>query len=107
MVPSKNGSKSQAIRDHLTASPTANASETIAALKQWGISVTPALFYLVKGKMKLQKRRQKRERVESASREMGIVNPVDLIMKVKKVAVEAGGIKRLKQLVDLMAESNA
>jgi hypothetical protein len=36
--------------------------------------------------------------------EAGVSNPVDLILKVRSLAEAAGGIRKLKQLVDALAE---
>jgi len=105
MARSRNGvNKSEAIHNAYTANPNAKSSKIIADLESQGISVTKSLVYLVKSQMKHKKRKQKREQVATASREMGIVNPVDLILKVRALAGEAGGIRKFKQLVDAMAE---
>jgi len=34
----------------------------------------------------------------------GAANPVELVLRVKDMAREVGGIRNLKQLVDLLAE---
>lgn len=96
--------KSEEIRKMLAESPQMKSGEIIAQLSVKGIKVAPSLVYMVKSQLKRKQRRQKREQVATASRAMGIVNPVDLILKVKSLAGEAGGIKRLKQLVDAFAE---
>jgi hypothetical protein len=93
--------KSAAIRDMITQNPKAKASEIISLLADKGIKVRPHLVYLVKGKMKRIKRRGKRQRVIAMARNG---NPVELILKVKELARDAGGIGSLKQLVDVLAE---
>ena len=102
----KNGgvNKSQAIRDALKENPKAKSSEIIAALEEKGIKVASTLVYMVMNKSKRKQRRQNREEVAITSKALGIANPVDLILKVKSLAGKAGGIKRLKQLVDVLAE---
>jgi hypothetical protein len=35
---------------------------------------------------------------------MGVSNPVEVVLKVKALAREIGGIRNLKQLVDALAE---
>jgi hypothetical protein len=92
---------SAAIRDMIAQNPKAKASEIISLLADKGIKVRPHLVYLVKGKMKRIKRRQKRQRVMAMARNG---NPVELILKVKELARDAGGIGSLKQLVDALAE---
>jgi hypothetical protein len=96
--------KSQEIRDVLKLNPKAKSKEVIAALAERGIKVAPSLVYMVKSQMKRKVRRQKRDLATSTSKAMGIANPVDLILRVKSLAQEAGGIARLKKLVDVMAE---
>ena len=41
---------------------------------------------------------------ETSMAEAGMANPVDLILKVRKLAGEACGITQLKNLVDVLAE---
>ncbi len=96
--------KSQEIRDALKVNPKAKSSEIVAALAAKGIKIAHSLVYMVKSHMKHKQRRQKRELAASASKALGIANPVDLILKVKGLAAVAGGIRKLKQLVDVMAE---
>jgi hypothetical protein len=100
-MPRSGVNKSAAIRDMITQNPKAKASEIISLLAVKGIKVRPHLVYLVKGKMKRIKRKEKRQRVMSMARNG---NPVELILKVKEVARAAGGIASLKQLVDALAE---
>jgi hypothetical protein len=50
------------------------------------------------------KRRARRERVAAASRNSSHANPVEVVLRVKDLAREVGGIRNLKQLVDLLAE---
>jgi len=92
---------SAAIRDMISQNPQAKASEIISLLADKGIKVRPHLVYLVKGKMKRIKRRKKRQRVMATT---GNGNLVELILKVKELARDAGGIGSLKQLVDALAE---
>ena len=54
-----------------------------------------------KGRMKTHLRRRQTARADLRVLEG---NPVSLVRKVKALAVEVGGIKNLKQLVDLLAE---
>ena len=96
--------KSEAVRGVLAQTPKATSKEVIAQLAEKGIRVTPTMVYYVRSKLKLAKRRAKRERVAESSRKTAAKNPVELVLRVKDLAREVGGIKHLKQLVDLLAE---
>ncbi len=84
--------------------PKADSKTIIAQLAEKGIKVSPTMVYYVRSKQKLAKRKAKRERVAESSRQTGIKNPIELVLRVKDLAREVGGIKSLKQLVDLLAE---
>src|SRR5215510_1497166 len=100
----KSGNRSQAVREALAENPKAGSKEIIAQLAKKGIKVSPTLVYYVRSKQNQQKRRQRRERVAAASRQTAAVNPVEAVSRVKGLAREVGGIRNLKQLVDLLAE---
>jgi hypothetical protein len=100
----KRVNKSAAIRDMIVQHPDAGSKEVVAFLGEKGIKVQPSLVYYIKSKQRQQKRRQKRDHVTETSQRAGISNPVALILQVKHLAKEAGGIKSLKQLVDALAE---
>ena len=68
------------------------------------MKVAPTLVYYVKSKQKQAKRRQKRKRVAAASRKTATTNPVELVLRVKDLAREVGGIGNLKMLVDMLAD---
>ena len=96
--------KSQAIREALARTPDAKSKEIVAELKKAGIKVTEALVYAVKTVEKKKKRRAKREAAVATVASTPAVDPVKLILKVRDLAGEAGGLKYLKQLVDVLAE---
>jgi hypothetical protein len=100
----KSGSKSDAIRDALAQDPKAGCKEIIGLLAGKGVKVAPTLVYYVKSKLNLARRRQKRERVAAASQKTAANNPVELVLRVKTMAREVGGIGNLKMLVDLLAD---
>src|SRR4051794_17118691 len=104
--PSENGkvNKSQAVRDFFAANPGADSKAVIAGLAEKGVKVSPTMVYYVRSKLKLAKRRARRERVAESSRKTTAKNPVELVLRVKDLAREVGGVKHLKQLVDLLAE---
>jgi len=96
--------KSQAVRDFFAANPKADSKAVIAGLAEKGVKVSPTMVYYVRSKLKLAKRRAKRERVAESSRKTAAKNPVELVLRVKDLAREVGGVKNLKLLVDLLAE---
>jgi hypothetical protein len=92
--------KSQAIRDFLSQNPQATNKEVMEALSQKGISVNYNQVYFVKMKGK----KAKRKAAVKAYRAAGMSNPVEAVLKVRALAVDVGGMKNLKRLVDLLAE---
>src|SRR5437660_1628284 len=96
--------KSEAVRGVLAQNPKATTREVIAQLTAKGVKVSPTMVYYVRSKQKQASRKAKRERVAESSRQTGIKNPVELVIRVKDLAREVGGIRHLKQLVDLLAE---
>ena len=106
MARSKSGgvNKSAEIREALKQNPKAKSREIVDQLAARGIKVAPSLVYMVKSHDKRRQRRLKRERATTASKALGIANPIDLIVKVKELSREAGGISHLKRLVDVLAE---
>jgi hypothetical protein len=65
--------------------------------------VAPTLVYFIKSKQRLAKRRAKRDRAAESSRRTGSKNPVEVVIQIKDLARELGGIKKVKMLVDLLA----
>jgi hypothetical protein len=93
--------KSAAIRDKLKLYPKASVKQIVSHLAQDNITVAPNLVYLIKAKQRRKAVKQRRQRVTAAT---GIVNPIDVIVKAKSLARDVGGIERLKQLVEALAE---
>jgi hypothetical protein len=98
------GSKSDAIRELLAQNPKMKVKDVVATLAANGTKVTANLVYYTKKKLKLERRKEARARAAELSRSAGVSDPVQLIMKVKSLAGEAGGYRHLKQLVDALAE---
>src|SRR5271165_7186644 len=95
----KNGkpvNKSAAIRDMMARHPAAQSKEIVAFLAEQGVKVQPSLVYYIRSKQLHEKRRQRRQRVTEASVKTGTASPVELILKVKGLARDAGGIQNLK-----------
>lgn len=98
------GNRSEAIREALAANPKATSTEIVAKLAEKGLKVAPSLVYYVRSKQRHVKRKAHRESVAAAYRKSGSPNPLELVLRVKDLAREVGGIKNLKQLIDLLAE---
>ena len=96
--------KSAAVREILAKDPNTPAKEIIATLGQQGIKISEAYVYMLKRKVKVKGRKEKREKAVVASRSAGLADPVQLISGIKVLAAKAGGIRTLKKLVDLLAE---
>ncbi len=96
--------KSQAIRDILAKNPKTPVQEIVATLASQGIKISNNLAYLVKNKMEAKRRKVKRQKAMAASNHAGIDNPVELIRGIKSLAEMAGGIRRLKEVVEVLAE---
>jgi hypothetical protein len=96
--------KSEAVREAMAQNPRANSKELIALLADKGVKVAPTLVYYVRSKQNQARRREKRARVVATSRNTATGDPVELVLRVKNLAREVGGIHNLKQLVDLLAE---
>jgi hypothetical protein len=94
------GAKSAAIREMLQQNPSMPAKEIVSTLAGRGIKVTPNLVYALKGKAKSKGRKRAAQPASNGR----TVSPVQLLLKVKELAANAGGIKHLKQLVDVLAE---
>jgi hypothetical protein len=89
--------KSQAVRDILGKDPKAPVKEVVATLAGRGIQVSANYVYMLKSKARAKGRKARRQRAEAA-------DPVGLVRDVKALAARAGGLRKLKQLVDILAE---
>ena len=96
--------KSALIRELLAKNPQIKVSEVVAQLAQQKVTVNPNLVYMIKSKGIRKAKKAKRKLVLEATRTAGFVNPVQLIVEVRALAEKAGGMKHLKQLVDLLAQ---
>jgi len=69
-----------------------------------GHDAKPALVYYVKARLKAKKRRQTRQKVASVvSSSNGSLDPVAVIVKVKGLAAEVGGMAKLKELAEVLS----
>jgi hypothetical protein len=98
--------KSQAVREILTKNPEMKAKEVVAALAEKGIEINTPLYYFIKGQMKGRKGRPKKVH----QMEAGVAAPaahsdaLSTILKVKKLADDLGGLKKLRALVEALSE---
>jgi hypothetical protein len=96
--------KSAAVREILAKGLNTPTKEVIATLEQRGIKVKPHLVYLMKSQMKAKRRKQKRQQAMENGKQLGITDPVNLILEVRRLSEKAGGMRHLKKLVDVLAE---
>ena len=97
--------KSAAIRDILTQDPDAPVKEIVETMAGRDLKVTPNLVYFIKAKMRAGKRKKARQKaLQAVSTGNGAAsNPIELIRKVKLLAGEVGGLKKLKGLVEILS----
>jgi hypothetical protein len=109
MAKRKNGvNKSAEIRQLLKANPKITAKEVTAALGAKGIKASEKLYYLVKGKMLGGQAHKKKARKMVAkvaeSTGTGSADALSTILKVKSLANEVGGRKKLRALVEALSD---
>jgi hypothetical protein len=113
----KNGvNKSEEIRQLLKANPEIGAQEAIAALGAKGIKISDNLYYFVKGHIKGRKGKKKKAQhvVANIGETNGVAkvaeannvpksDALSTILKVKALAIDVGGLKKLKALVEALS----
>jgi hypothetical protein len=105
MAKSKNRvSKSSAIRDLYSRDPKVPVKDAVAILAKQGISVQPNLVYYIKSHMKHKARRAKRRGAMERAHKVGMTNPVDLIVDLRKLAERAGGMRNLMRLAEILTD---
>lgn len=96
--------KSNEVRELLAQNPKAPAKEIQETLAKRGINVSGNLIYLLKSKAGAKRRRQKREKVAQVVSTSGHGDPVVTIRKVKALASDVGGMKKLTALLEALSE---
>jgi hypothetical protein len=99
-------SVSQHVRDVLSEYPELKAPEIISLLAKQGVTAKPALVYYVNARFRRKKRRQGRQKVAmvmSGASRNGSLDAVAVIVKVKGLATEVGGMSKLKALVEALS----
>jgi hypothetical protein len=94
--------KSAAIREAIRSNPKAKAKEIVALVRAKGIKVTVPLVYYIKSHSNKAKRKAKRARVMASANGQGDV--LGIIVGLKQLAAQSGGIGNLKKIVDALAE---
>jgi hypothetical protein len=95
--------KSEMIREILTQNPHMPVRDVVASMAAKGMKVTHNLVYFLRAKMRAKKRRMVRRQVASVVSN-NLVDPVSVIVRVKALSTEVGGLAKLKQLVEVLAE---
>jgi hypothetical protein len=98
------GEKSAAVRELLEHTPKMPVRQVVETLASRGITINPNLVYYIKGRLKHRRGQQQGRLAVNAGRNAGIANPIELVRNVKQLALQAGGMRRLKELVDILAE---
>lgn len=104
---SKNGkttTKADAIRELLKQNPQAKVREVTAALAAKGIKVSDNHVYMIKSRAKLAKRKANRAAATASATRSGISNPAEAVTQVRRLAHDLGGLRNLKQLVDVLLQ---
>jgi hypothetical protein len=96
--------KTAAVREIFAKNPHTPVKEVVSTLAAQGIKISDNYVYMLKSKLYAKRRKVRREQAVATSNSMGVLDPVDLIREVKNLALRTGGLRNLKQLVDVLAE---
>jgi hypothetical protein len=95
------GEKSAAIRELLDQNPSMPAGEVVSTLASRGLKVHTNLVYTLRAQTKSRRKGRRANAIQATN---GAADPVQLVRKVKELAARAGGMKQLRELVEVMAE---
>ena len=99
--------KSAKVRELLSENPDLSVKDVVSSLAGKGIQVKPNLVYFIKAKARAGKRKRARQRVEAAitaGNGPRSASAIDIVRQLKGLANQVGGIRKLKTLVDMLAE---
>jgi hypothetical protein len=98
--------KSEEIRQLLKANPDMKAKEVVSTLAGKGIKITDALVYFIKGKLHGKKKRKQKAAamVAKVAETTSTPDPLAAILKIKRLASELGGMKKLRALVEALSD---
>jgi hypothetical protein len=102
MARQQRGEKTAAIRELIEQNPNMPTSQIVSTLRGRGIRINPNLVYYTKNRMK--KRGGGRRGPRPQASHNGVSNAAVLVRNVKELAQQAGGLKELKDLVEILAE---
>jgi hypothetical protein len=106
-VAKRQTNKSQAIRDLYAKNPKLPVQHAVELLARAGTTVSPNLVYFVLGGLKGGAKRKtgQRRRAVAAQRggnKTGMSDPIAIIVDLKALAVQAGGMANLKRLIEVL-----
>jgi hypothetical protein len=93
--------KSAMVREILERDPKTPVKEIVKTITDQGVKIAPSMVYYIKSMMKRAKRRQVRQQVAKST---GNANTVALVRRVKDIAHEVGGMQKLRELVEILAQ---
>jgi hypothetical protein len=96
------GEKSAAIRELLERNPDRPVREIMSELAGRGIRVHSNMVYTLRQKMKAGRKGRRAAAAHASTN--GAADAVQLVRGIKELASQAGGMKQLKELVEVMAE---
>jgi hypothetical protein len=105
MARRKNGvNMSEEIRQVFRSNPGIKPKEVVAALSAKGIDVADGLVYYIKGQLKGRRgrRRKVRDVADKVAATPVSIDPLATILRVKSLANDVGGIKKLKALIEAL-----
>lgn len=92
--------KGELVREFLASHPKAKVSEVVAGLATKGVKVSSTYVYGVKSMGRARKQKAKRQKAVASSN--GVADPLALIQGIKSLAAQAGGMSKLKALVEIL-----
>lgn len=98
----KEVNKSAAIREYLKVHRRAKAKTVVAALAEKGIDVTETLVYAAKRKIKGKRKLRLAAAAVAKSNPNSTIDAITLVKKARELAVQAGGMKKLKELLEML-----
>lgn len=95
--------KSEMARTIMRENPRMKVPAVVEQMEAKGVTITPNQVYFIRGQMKGRRSKKKRERAVREATRTAPANPVQAVMRVRQLAESMGGMKQLKQLVDVLA----